>query len=113
MMKRILLALTFVAALGAASVGVSDKAQAQPGCFGPPYGGFGYGAGYGIVGTGGGYANAAFYRGAYGPVFAPVVPVVPSYGVGPYYPGIYGGSIAVPGRGYYRRGGGVSFSVRF
>ena len=42
-MKRILLALTFVAALGAAGLGMSNTAEARHGC---AYGGFAYPAYY-------------------------------------------------------------------
>lgn len=65
MFKRILLALTFVAALGAASVGTSSQAVAH-GC---GYGGPGY--------------RAAYYPG-YAPYYA--YPAPPRVG---YYPGSY------------------------
>lgn len=77
MFKRILLALTFVAALGAASVGTSTKAGAHD-C---GYGGYGYRAAY-YPGYAPYYAYPAYPRVAYYPgSFAPVYPVY--YGGGP------------------------------
>jgi hypothetical protein len=73
MVKRVLLALTFVAALGVAGMGFSNTAEAHGGC----YRGGGGGGYYGAY-----YAPAPFYgpryRAAY---YAP--PVV--YGPGPGY----------------------------
>jgi len=71
MFKRIVLALTFVAALGAASLGTSGKAVAWHDC----HGGYGYGyqaAYYPVYNTsyyGYGYApRVSYYPGAY-PVY--------------------------------------------
>jgi hypothetical protein len=55
MVKRVLLALTFVAALGAAGFGLSGAAQAGHGC------GYGGGYGYGGYGYGGGYGHSSYY----------------------------------------------------
>ncbi len=63
MIRRIVLALTFVAALGAAGVGPASKAEAHGGgCgYGNYFGNYGgYGGGYG-----GGYAAYNGYRGVY------------------------------------------------
>jgi len=71
MFRRTLLALTFVAALGVAGVGLSGTAQAHGGsCFAPVYGGYGY---------------AAFPRGGYGAFYTPAYSPY-SYGA---YPGVY------------------------
>jgi hypothetical protein len=69
MFKRVLLSLTFVAALGAASLGMSSKANA-------------YGCGYGVYGVGYGYYPT--YSSYYGyPGSAIVVRRAPIYPV--YY----------------------------
>ena len=59
MMKRILLALTFVAALGAAAVGMASTAEAGHGCH-RGYGGHGYRA----------FHSDNYYSGGYGPRFS-------------------------------------------
>ena len=77
MFKRIVLALTFVAALGAASLGTSGKALAWHDC----HGGYGYRAAY--------YPTYAPYYG-YGYGYAPRVAYYPQvYPV--YYRGFDGG----------------------
>jgi len=103
MFKRVLLSLTFVAALAAAGLGTANKAEAGHGC--------GYYGGYGGYGYGDYYPS---YYGGYG------------YGHGPrfsYYR-VYGHSRYGGYGGYYGRGhhghhghhhghGGVSFSIGF
>lgn len=79
MIKRITLALTFVAVLAVAGVGISSTAEAG-------HGHCGYGGGYG-GGHGGHYAS-------YG--YAPAVSV--GYGYAPVYSGYYG--YGVPVRAY-------------
>ncbi len=93
MFKRILLALTFVAALGAASLGTSGKALAWHDCHG----------GYG-------------YRTAYYPTYAPYY----GYGYAPrvtYYPGAYPVYYRNFDGGHHRRhqhhDSGVSISFGF
>ena len=81
MFKRMMLALTFIAALGAASVGTSSKAMAYGGC---RHDGYGYG-GYGGYGAAYGY-RTAYYPTYYPYPFAPRVAVYP-----PVYPVYYGG----------------------
>lgn len=90
MFKRILLALTFVAALGAASVGTTNQAMAH-GC---GYGGYGY--------------RAAYYPG-YAPYYAypPQVRYYPG-SFAPAYPVYYGG-----GHRHHRHHDGISISFGF
>lgn len=96
MLKRVALALTFVAALGAAGLSTSRSAQAYGGCHGP--GGYGgYGGGYG-----------AYYPGYYS-----------SWGYAPRYTyyGGYGGDVHYyrgnPHRHHHHDHGGVHFSIGF
>ena len=56
MFKRVVLALTFVAALGAAGLGMGSKAVAGHGCGYGRYGGYGYG----------GHSYRAYYSDHYG-----------------------------------------------
>ena len=97
MFKRILLALTFVAALGVAGLGMSNSADAYGGCHRSSYYGGGYG-GYAPYGYGyGGPRHSMYYGGGYG--------------------GGYGGYHGYPSRGYYGHRGhghsGISFSFGF
>jgi hypothetical protein len=94
MVRRVLLALTFVAALGVGSVGLSNTADAHGGCYRG-----GYGGGYGRSYYGAYYAPAPYYG-----------PRVRSAYYGPAY---YG-----PGPGYisygrYGRHSGFSISLGF
>jgi hypothetical protein len=91
MFRRMMLALTFVAALGVAGLGMSKTADAWGGCHrGGYYGGYGgYDGGYGAYYAPYGYRTSYF----------------PRYGA--YYDGYYG---YYP---RYHRHGGVSFSVGF
>ena len=92
MFKRMLLALTFVAALGAAGVGTSSKAMAH-GC---GYGGYGYRAAY--------YPTYASYY-SYG--YAPRVAYYPPrYGYPVYYGGFDGGH-------HHRHHSGLTFTFGF
>jgi hypothetical protein len=77
MVRRIVLAMAFVAALAVVGVGAAEKASAHGPYFGTPVG-YGYGGygGYGIVPTGG-YHTAALRMGGYVPL--------------EYYNGYYGG----------------------
>jgi hypothetical protein len=65
-MKRILLALTFVVALGAAGFGMTSTAQARHGCYdgyGYGYGGYGYSSYSPVSYYGGwGYPRHSYYR---------------------------------------------------
>ena len=94
MFRRMLLALAFVGALGAAGFGVTNTAEARHGC---RYGGYGdyYGAYYG-----GYYPHV--YRSSYYP---------PAYYGAPVYRSYYGGYGGYGGRCHDR--GGVYFSVGF
>jgi hypothetical protein len=85
MFKRILLSLTFVAALGAASLATTNKASAH-GC---GYGGYGVGYGY--------YPTYASYYGYPGSAF-----VVRR---APVYPVYYRGFVPVHRHRAYRPGG--------
>ena len=90
MFKRILLALTFVAALGAAGLGTSGTAMAH-GC---GYGGYGYRTAY------------------YPPVYASYY----SYGYSPqvaYYPSYYPTVSYVNFGGGHRRHNGLTFTFGF
>jgi hypothetical protein len=72
MSKRVLLALTFVAALGAAGVGMTSKAQAGHDCGygGHGYGGYGYSDYYPAYVSSYGYApRFSYYRSAGYPHF--------------------------------------------
>jgi hypothetical protein len=94
MVKRTLLALTFVAALGAAGFGLNGNAQAGHGC--------GYGGGY----YGGGYGYRTFYP-SYRPYFT-------GYGPPAYYRnyGYHGGHGHHGHHGHHDHGG-VYFSFGF
>lgn len=95
MTKRMMLVLTFVAALGFGALGAASPASAHGGCY--RGGGHGYG-GYG------GYGPAVTYRSYYGPrYYGPTV--YPSYYRG--YSG-YGGAYIPLGRR-----SGLSFSIGF
>lgn len=98
MFRRIVLAFTFVAALGAAGVGMASKAEA-------------HGCGYG-----GGYANYYGYRNVYYSGYPNAYT--------PYYAGYgYQPVVVYPGGGhrhrhhhhhdYYRGGSGVTFAIGF
>jgi hypothetical protein len=93
MFRRIVLALAFVATLGVAGFGASNRAEAHGGgCYRGGYGG-GYGAYYAPYGYGGyGYGppRAAYYR-----------------GYNPYYSG-YGGYGGYP-RHHHDSGVSISF----
>jgi hypothetical protein len=92
MLKRALLALTFVAALAAAGVGAVNKAEAGHGC-GYYGGGFGYG----------GYGYRDYYPSYYG-------------GYGHRYHGFYGHGhrhYGHYGHGHHHGHGGVHFSIGF
>jgi hypothetical protein len=105
MFRRITLALAFVVALVAASVGLSGNARADHFWYGPSIG-------YGAFGPVGGYGWAGYYRGAYGPYFS----TVPVY----TYP-----RVIVPFHGHHHHGrrhhhgghghhrGGISISFGF
>lgn len=104
MFRRIVLALTFVAAFGAAGVGLASKAEAHGGRCG--YGGYG-----------GGYAAYNGYRGVYYggyPTFYPS-PYVAGYAYAPpvvFYPG---GGRRHHGHHHHRDRdrGGVTFAIGF
>lgn len=92
MLKRIALALTFVAALGVAGLGANRSAEAYGGCHG----------------HGGGHGYGAYYPGYYS-----------SWGYAPRYT-YYGGYPAnvhyyrgVPHHHHHRSNGGVYFSIGF
>lgn len=91
MFKRVLLALTFVAALGVASFGITNTAEARHGCH---RGGGYYGAYYG---------RAPYY--GYGPV------VRRSYYYGP--PVVYGRGPGYFRYGRYGRHSGFSIAIGF
>jgi hypothetical protein len=91
MVKRVLLALTFVAALGVAGLGISNTAEAGHGC---------------NRGGGGGYYGAYY---APAPYYGPRV-VRRSYYAQPAY---YGPSSGYFNYGRYGRRGGYSFSIGF
>lgn len=98
MFRRVLLAVSFVAALGVAGFMATESAEAH-GC-GRGYGGYrgGYGAYYG--GGYGGYYPGVVRTSYYPPVY---------YGAPVYYGG-YGGGCH---HGHCHYPGGVSFSVGF
>lgn len=95
MFKRVLLALTFVAALGAGGLGMSSHAVAWDDC----------GGGYG-------YAYPAYYPSnyGYGYGYGPRAAYYPSYAYPSYYGGYYGG-----GHHHHRHHdrGGLSVSFGF
>ena len=74
MVKRVLLAFTFVAALGAAGLGIGSKALAWHDCD----------SGYGYRGYGG-YGYSAYYPSHYGYGYEPRVAYYPSYRYPVYY----------------------------
>ena len=94
MLRRIILALTFVAALGVAGLGMSNTADAWHSCHRGYYGGYG------------GYSSAYYggypyvYRASYWPRHSTF------YGPPAYYGGHYGG------HGHYGHSG-VHFSIGF
>ncbi|MEX2308543.1 MAG: hypothetical protein WD738_13160 [Pirellulales bacterium] len=94
MLKRILLALTFVAVLGAAGLGMSSKAAAGHGCYDDySYGGYGYRTYQPVYYSDWGYPT--YYR---------------SYG----YPQRYDGHHRYHGHhGHHHDRGGISFSIGF
>lgn len=98
MVRRVLLAISFVAALGVAGFVATDSADAH-GCRRGGYGGYG------------GYYGA-YYGGGYGGYY----PYVQRTS---YYPSAYYGAPAYYGRSYYgghhhgHDRGGVSFSIGF
>jgi hypothetical protein len=101
MLKRVLLSLTFVAALAAAGLGTASKAEAGHGC--------GYYGGYG------GYGHRSYYPSYYGHYGHGYGPSFSYYrGFGDSHYGHYG-----HGRHGHRRHhhghhhGGVSFSIGF
>ena len=107
MWKRVLVALAFVAALGAGGMGLASKAEAHGG-----------GCGYG------GYGHRAFYGGPYGGYHGGYRSVVRSYyGPGIAYPGSYAPVVLyddVPRYGHrhhhhhhHRDRGRISFSIGF
>jgi hypothetical protein len=108
MFRRIVLALTFVAALGAAGVGMVSKAAAHGGGCG--YGGYGgYGGGYG-----GGYAAYNGYRNVYYGGYPTLYPSYYAAGYA-YAPPV----VAYPSgrrhhRGHHRHDrGGITFAIGF
>ncbi len=92
MFRRVLLAISFVAALGVAGFVATDSAEAH-GCRRGGYGGY-HGAYYG--GGYGGYYPQAYRTNYYPPV---------------YYGGGYGGGYG--GHGHCHNGGGSYFSIGF
>ena len=101
MLKRVLLALTFVAALGAAGVGMTNKAEARHDCD------YGYG-GYGGYGYGGYYPS---YYSSYG--YAPRFTYYRSHGYPHFDRHHYRGHRHGHHRGHHRGGSGVYFSIGF
>jgi hypothetical protein len=105
MLKRVLVALAFVAALGAGGMVLASKAEAHGG-----------GCGYG------GYGHRAFYGGPYDGYYGGY-PSVVRYGPGYGYPGSYA-PVGFYGGGrrhhrhhdhhhHHRDGGRISFSIGF
>ena len=91
MLKRVVLALVFVGALGAAGAGLADKAEAHGGCY---HGGYGYGGGY-----------RAYY-----PDYGWYAPRYTYYRGGPHRVHRYRG---FPHGHNHRDSGGVYFSIGF
>ena len=99
MLKRVLLALTFVAALGAAGVGMAGKAQARHDCdYG--YGGYGHGGHYPGYYSSYGYAPRLTYYRSHG---------YPHYGRHHHRGHRHGHHH----RGHHRGHSGVYFSIGF
>ena len=94
MFKRILLAFTFVAALGAAGLGMSSKALAWHDCGG----GYGYG----------GYGYSAYEPSYYGYGYGPRTAYYPSYRYPVYYYGNFDG-----GHHHHHGHSGLSFTFGF
>ena len=90
MIRRMLLAISFVAALGVAGFGISTTAEAH-GC---RRGGYGYGGYYG-----------AYYAPSYG--------VYPNVYRSSYYPPVYYGPTLYGGYGRHRHDGGLYISLGF
>jgi hypothetical protein len=104
MFKRILLAMTFVAAFAAAGLVPADSANAWRGWYGRPYGAF-----YGRPVVYRSYAPYRAYYAApyYAPYYAPRV-----YAAYPYDYG-YGYPYAYPGSYYYGPRAGVAVSFGY
>jgi hypothetical protein len=97
MFRRILIAATFVAALGAAGLGMSSTAEARHGCYGGGHHGHGGYGGHHGRGHGYGHGHSAYY---------------PSYGYRSFYGPSYG-AYYVPYYNYYPYNTGIQFSIGF